>query len=118
MLDFSDLKNYNDIMMAELLQTEVFRKWFGKLRDRRAAIAILSRLDRLSFGHAGDAKPIGDGVCELRIHYSSGYRIYFTRQGDRIIILLCGGDKSSQSRDIELAKKLAQEITSTKRGDL
>ena len=95
--------------MIELKQTETFRKWLAKLRDARAATAIVSRLDRLRFGHAGDAEPVGQGVSELRIHYGPGYRVYFQRRGDTIIVLLCGGDKGSQARDIKVALRLANE---------
>ncbi|MCK9367619.1 MAG: type II toxin-antitoxin system RelE/ParE family toxin [Metallibacterium scheffleri] len=95
--------------MIELKQTEAFRKWFGKLRDERAATAIASRLDRLAFGHAGDAEPVGKGVSELRIHYGPGYRVYFQRRGDTIIVLLCGGDKGTQARDIKTARRLADQ---------
>jgi len=90
----------------ELRQTETFRKWRTQLRDERARAAIASRLDRLAFGHAGDAAPVGDGISELRIHYGPGYRVYFRKQGKTIIVLLCGGDKSSQAKDIKLAKRL------------
>ena len=93
--------------MLELRQTETFRKWRSRLRDERARALIASRLDRLAWGHAGDAKPVGDGVSELRIHHGPGHRVYFTRVGDRIVVLLCGGDKGSQQRDIRLARKLA-----------
>jgi len=95
--------------MIALEQTETFRKWFAKLRDERAMTAIASRLDRLVFGHAGDVEPVGNGVSELRIHYGPGYRVYFQRRGDTIIILLCGGDKGSQARDIKTALRLADE---------
>ncbi len=95
--------------MIELKQTDTFRKWFVKLKDERAATAIASRLDRLAFGHAGDAAPVGRGVSELRIHYGPGYRVYFQRRGDLIIVLLCGGDKASQDRDIKTALCLADE---------
>ncbi len=95
--------------MIELKQTETFRKWFGKLRDERATTAIASRLDRLAFGHAGDAEPVGKGVSELRIHYGPGYRVYFQRRGDTIIVLLYGGDKGTQARDIKTALRLADE---------
>lgn len=95
--------------MFELKQTEIFRKWRMRLKDERARAMIASRLDRLAFGHAGDAAPVGDGISELRIHYGPGYRVYFERRGDVLIVLLCGGDKSSQARDIKLAKKLSQE---------
>jgi putative addiction module killer protein len=92
--------------MLELQQTETFRKWRRKLRDERVRGLIASRLDRLAFGHAGDAEPVGEGISELRIHYGPGYRIYFRRKGDVIIVLLCGGDKSTQSRNIETAKRV------------
>lgn len=70
---------------------------------------IASRLDRLAFGHAGDVEPVGQGISELRIHYGPGYRIYFEKQGKTIIVLLCGGDKSTQAKDIKTAKRLANE---------
>jgi putative addiction module killer protein len=76
----------------------------------RARALIASRLDRLAYGHTGDAKAVGAGVFELRIHYGPGYRVYFSRQGNAIIILLCGGDKGSQTRDIRTAKQLIAEM--------
>ena len=97
--------------MIRLKQTDTFRKWFAKLRDERAVTAIASRIDRLAFGHAGDAEPVGKGVSELRIHYGPGYRVYFQRRGDAIVVLLCGGDKSTQAKDIRTALLLAQEWT-------
>ena len=97
--------------MIRLKQTDTFRKWFAKLRDERAVTAIASRIDRLAFGHAGDAEPVGKGVSELRIHYGPGYRVYFQRRGDTIVVLLCGGDKSTQAKDIRTALLLAQEGT-------
>ena len=93
--------------MLELKQTETFRKWRSRLKDERARALIASRLDRLAWGHAGDAEPVGDGVSELRIHHGPGYRVYFTRRGQQIVVLLCGGDKGSQQRDVSLAKRLA-----------
>ena len=95
--------------MIELKQTETFRKWRSKLKDERARAAIALRLARLAYGHAGDVEPVGRGISELRIHYGSGYRIYFQRRGDTIIVLLCGGNKSTQERDIKIAKRLADE---------
>lgn len=95
--------------MIELKQTETFRKWFCKLRDERAITAIASRLDRLAFGHAGDTEPVGKGISELRIHYGPGYRVYFKRHGNIVIVLLCGGNKSTQARDIKTALRLADE---------
>lgn len=94
--------------MIELKQTETFRKWRTQLRDQRARAAIASRLDRLTQGHAGDAEPVGEGISELRIHYGPGYRVYFQRRGNTIIVLLCGGDKSTQAKDIKAAKRLAE----------
>jgi len=94
--------------MFELKQTEQFRKWRTKLRDARARALIASRLDRLAFGHTGDAEPVGGGISELRIHHGPGYRIYFQQHGTTLIVLLCGGDKSSQTKDIATAKALAE----------
>ncbi len=96
----------------EILQTMVFRRWEQSLRDRRAKTLIATRLFRLANGLAGDVKPVGEGVSEMRISYGPGYRIYFKQQGCRIIILLCGGDKSSQANDITLAKMLARTLDS------
>jgi putative addiction module killer protein len=91
----------------EIKQTETFRLWESKLKDRRARTMIASRLMRLSEGLLGDAPSVGDGVRELRIHYGPGYRIYFHQRGNTLIVLLCGGDKSTQQRDITTAKQLA-----------
>lgn len=95
--------------MIRLKQTETFRKWERKLKDQKARAMIAARLFRLANGLAGDVAPVGQGISELRIHYGPGYRIYFQQRGDEIIILLCGGDKSTQDRDIEKAKHLATE---------
>lgn len=95
--------------MLELKQTETFRKWWTKLKDERAKGLIFARLDRLAYGHAGDVAPVGEGISELRIHYGPGYRVYFQRRRKTLIVLLCGGDKSTQSKDIKLAKRLAEE---------
>jgi putative addiction module killer protein len=95
--------------MLRLKQTETYQKWERRLKDERARAAIASRLDRLGFGLPGDAASVGNGVSELRIHYGPGYRIYFCRRAGEVIILLCGGDKSSQERDIATAKRLAAE---------
>jgi putative addiction module killer protein len=96
--------------MLEVRQTEVFQKWRRKLRDAKARAAIAARIARLEVGIVGDAKAVGGGVMEMRIHYGPGYRVYFIRRGSEIVILLCGGDKASQSRDIEAAKELAKEV--------
>lgn len=95
--------------MLELKQTEQFRRWRTRLKDERARALIASRLDRLAYGHAGDVAPVGDGISELRIHHGPGYRIYFHRQGNTAVILLCGGDKGSQAKDIQTAKRLLSE---------
>lgn len=99
--------------MLDLRQTETFRKWRTKLKDRHARALIASRLDRLAFGNAGDVRPVGEGVSELRIDYGPGYRIYFQQRGKTIALLLCGGDKRTQDRDIETAKRLAGEWSET-----
>ena len=95
--------------MFELKQTETFRKWRVRLKDARALAVIASRLDRLAFGLAGDAEPVGHGISELRIHHGPGYRVYFQKRGTTIIVLLCGGDKSTQAKDIKTAQRLALE---------
>ena len=93
----------------EIKQTETFRKWRTGLKDDLAKALIASRLDRLAFGHTGDVQAVGGGISELRIHHGPGYRIYIQRQGQALIVLLCGGHKGSQSRDIKTAKRLAEE---------
>lgn len=95
--------------MAELIRSATFARWLSGLRDRRAVARIAARLDRLAGGNPGDAQPVGDGVSELRINYGPGYRVYFIQRGPVLIILLCGGDKSSQDRDIKQAKVLAEQ---------
>ncbi|MNE43381.1 hypothetical protein D3C80_1375510 [compost metagenome] len=97
--------------MAYLIQqTDTFANWHIALRDLRARIAIARRIDRAAAGNLGDVRPVGEGVSEMRVDVGPGYRLYFTRRGEMLILLLCGGDKSSQSRDIALAKRLAGEI--------
>jgi putative addiction module killer protein len=92
-----------------LKQTETFRKWRTQLKEERTRAIIASRLDRLAFGNSGDAKPVGQEISELRIDYGPGYRIYLRTRGSTIIILLCGGNKSTQAKDIETAKRLSKE---------
>ena len=92
-----------------IVQTAVFRDWLKGLRDRKARVRIDDRLKRLASGHAGDTKPIGSGILELRLDFGPGYRIYYMWRGKVLIILLNGGDKSTQSRDIEVAKRLAKD---------
>ncbi|MBD8480770.1 type II toxin-antitoxin system RelE/ParE family toxin [Pseudomonas coleopterorum] len=95
--------------MIEIKQTATYMTWESKLKDQRAKAAIAARIFRLANGLPGDVSPVGQGVSELRIHYGPGYRIYFQQRRNEIVILLCGGDKSSQTKDIETAKRLANE---------
>lgn len=95
--------------MIEVRQTAAFRKWFAKLRDIRAQAHIVRRIERAQAGNLGDVKSLGDGVSEIRIHYGAGYRLYLARRGERLVILLCGGDKASQATDIRKAKAMAKE---------
>lgn len=81
-----------------------FDRWLAKLKDERASARVLVQIDRLRLGLAGDWKPVGEGVFELRVHEGKGYRVYFARDGKAIVVLLCGGDKSTQRRDIDMAK--------------
>lgn len=96
--------------MIEVRQTPIFRKWLDSLKDTRAAAQITRRLVRLEVGHLGDVKPVGDGVSELRVHHGPGYRLYLAQRGVVLIVLLCGGDKGSQRRDIERAKAMAAQL--------
>ncbi|MGE0668994.1 MAG: type II toxin-antitoxin system RelE/ParE family toxin [Sphingomonadales bacterium] len=95
--------------MIELRQTAIFADWFARIRDRSAKARIEARLDRLSLGNPGDVRPVGEGVSELRISYGPGYRVYYVQRGDVLVVLLCGGDKSTQDRDITQAKALARQ---------
>ena len=96
--------------MIEVRQTETFSKWIVKLRDLRARARIQARIDRLELGNAGDVKPVGEGVSEMRIDFGPGYRVYFIQKGSELIILIAGGDKRSQSRDIRTAIEIAKEL--------
>lgn len=95
-------------MELEVLETERFSKWFSKLKDNIAKLSIGRRIERLKNGNFGDSKSVGDNVFELRIDVSKGYRVYFMNKDGKIIILLVGGDKSSQEKDIKLAKEMAE----------
>ncbi|QEH80986.1 type II toxin-antitoxin system RelE/ParE family toxin [Sphingomonas sp. C8-2] len=93
--------------MIEMIQSNTFNQWLAGLRDSNAKARIQVRLRRLSLGNAGDVKPVGDGISELRIDYGPGYRVYYMKRGPILIVLLCGGNKSSQARDIAQAKSIA-----------
>jgi putative addiction module killer protein len=96
--------------MIEVRKTALFTKWFKSLKDRRAKARIQARIDRLETGHFGDIEPVGEGVNELRIFYCPGYRVYFVQRNNVVVILLSGGDKSSQKSDIAKAKKIAKYV--------
>lgn len=96
--------------MIEVRETAAYAAWFASLRDLRARSRVLVRIRRLSLGNPGDARPVGEGVSELRLDHGPGYRVYFVRRGEQLIILLGGGDKTSQRRDIAAALDLAREI--------
>jgi putative addiction module killer protein len=95
--------------MFTVVRGEVFAKWLSALKDRRAAARISDRIDRQEEGNFGDVEPVGEGVSELRIDYGPGYRVYLVRRDGTVVILLCGGNKKTQRRDIVRAKKLARE---------
>ncbi len=97
-------------VVLEVRQTEVYARWFRGLRDRQARAQIDVRVRRLSLGNPGDARPLGGGVSELRIDYGPGYRVYFCRRGRHLVVLLAGGDKDSQSRDVRRARGLADDL--------
>jgi len=96
--------------MIEVRQTAVYAEWFADLRDRQAKARIDIRIRRLSLGNAGDVRPVGEGVSELRIPYGPGYRVYFVQKGELLVVLLAGGDKSTQDRDIRIARELARNL--------
>lgn len=96
--------------MIEVRQTEVYLRWFDNLRDRQARARINARIRRLSLGNFGDVKPVGEGVSEMRIEYGPGYRVYFAQPGHGLVVLLAGGDKHTQDKDIKRALDLAQEL--------
>ena len=97
-------------MTVEVYETEVFACWFRGLRDEQAKHRVLTRIRRLSLGNPGDVRPVGDGVSEMRIDYGPGYRVYFVARGSTVVILLAGGDKRTQSRDIATAMAIARAI--------
>ncbi|MGY6258828.1 type II toxin-antitoxin system RelE/ParE family toxin [Paraburkholderia caledonica] len=93
--------------MIELIKTDVFDRWLTELRDIRARARIEARIRRLGLGNPGDVKPVGEGISEMRIDYGPGYRVYYLKRGPIVVVLLCGGNKSSQDRDIVMAKAIA-----------
>lgn len=97
-------------MVVEIHETEIFACWFRELRDSGAKHRILARIRRLSLGNPGDVRPVGAGVSEIRVDYGPGYRVYFVSRGPTLIILLAGGDKRTQPRDIETAIALARAL--------
>ena len=93
----------------QIVQSDVFTAWLDHLNDERAAARVVTRIRRMEIGNAGDVRSVGEGVSEIRIDYGPGYRVYFARRGRTLVILLCGGDKKSQRKDIALAKRMAKE---------
>ena len=96
--------------MIEITKTKEFQLWVDKLKDRKAAARIFIRLDRVQMGNLGNFKNLGDSISELRINYGPGYRIYYTNKGNELVLLLIGGDKGSQKRDISKAKKILDQL--------
>jgi putative addiction module killer protein len=96
--------------MVEIRKTDLFAKWLDDLRDIQAKARVMVRIERLASGNAGDVKPVGEGISEMRIDYGPGYRVYYTKRGSELVILLAGGDKSSQSGDIKTALRLARNL--------
>lgn len=96
--------------MIEIRKTAAFANWIDALRDMRARARVQARIERLAAGYAGDVKPVGEGVSEMRIDYGPGYRVYFKKRGQSLVILLAGGDKQSQQRDINTALRLARDL--------
>jgi putative addiction module killer protein len=96
--------------MVEIKKTDTFAQWLDSLRDIRARARIQARIQRFASGNTGDIKPVGEGVSEMRIDYGQGYRVYYTKRGNEIVILLAGGDKSTQNSDIKTAQYLAKNL--------
>lgn len=100
---------YNSVVV-EVRKTDTFARWFDRLRNREARSRILVRIRRLSLGNPGDVRPVGEGISEMRIDWGPGYRVYYVHRGDTIVVLLVGGDKRTQDRDIRTAKELARNL--------
>ena len=98
--------------MIEVIESATFKRWFRGLRDRNAVARINARLRNVSLGNVGDAKPVGGGIFEMRVHHGPGYRLYFLREGTTVVVL-CGGDKGSQQRDVERAGRVAKDWSQT-----
>jgi len=96
--------------VIEIRRTDLFARWIDGLKDLRARARVLARIERLAAGNPGDVAPVGEGVSELRIDYGPGYRVYFKQPGRELIVLLAGGDKSSQAKDIKTALRLARNL--------
>lgn len=96
--------------MIEIRQTKAYVRWFSRIKDEQARARIMVRIRRLSLGNPGDVRPVGEGVSELRIDYGPGYRVYFVARGEHLVILLAGGDKRTQGRDIRRALRLARTV--------
>ncbi len=96
--------------MVLIRKTNLFMKWLTELRDQKAIARIQIRIDRLALGNPGDVRPVGSGISEMRIDYGPGYRVYFSQRGPEIVILLCGGDKTTQTSDIEKAKRVNEGV--------
>lgn len=100
--------------MIEIRETSTFKKWFATLKDQNAKARIDVRIRRISLGNFGDVEPVGNGVSEIRVDYGPGYRVYFIKMGNIVVILLCGGDKSTQAKDIQKAHDLARSLKEEK----
>jgi len=96
--------------MIEIRKTEIFAKWIDGLQDLRARARILVRIERLAAGNTGDVKPVGEGISEMRIDYGPGYRVYYKKIGQKLVILLAGGDKQTQAKDIKTALRLSRDL--------
>jgi putative addiction module killer protein len=96
--------------MLEIRQTVDFERWLNRLRDRTGRAKILVRIRRLAFGNPGDVRPVGSGISEMRIDHGPGYRVYFVQRGAALVLILCGGDKTTQERDIKRAKSMAARV--------
>jgi len=102
--------------MIEIRKTDAFAEWLDGLQDIRARARILVRIERLVAGNPGDVRPVGEGVSEMRIDYGPGYRVYFRKIGQKVVIILAGGDKESQSKDIKIALRLSRNLLGARYG--